>query len=106
VNELLELPAPRTEAGARQLHVALDAHARRERWGSRRRVATAAAALGSIPVVLGERFGHASPGWHQAALALWWTALSALVVSAAATWWWEARLARAVEAIGGSVRPC
>src|SRR5215467_76902 len=52
VDEILELPAPRTEAGARQLHVALDAHARRERWGSRRRVATAAAALGSIPLVL------------------------------------------------------
>src|SRR5215467_15275421 len=52
MDEILELPAPRTEAGARQLHVALAAHARRERWGSRRRVATAAAALGSIPLVL------------------------------------------------------
>jgi hypothetical protein len=106
VDEILELPAPRTEAGARQLHVALDAHARRERWGSRRRVATAAAALGSIPLVLGDKLGHPSGGWHHAALAVWWTALAALTVSALATWWWQARLARALDAIGGSARPC
>ena len=99
---ILELPAPRTEAGARQLHVALDAHRRRERWGSRRRVATAAAALGSVPLVL----GNLDPGWHQAALALWWTAVGALIVSTAGTWWWAARLGRAVAALGGSERPC
>jgi hypothetical protein len=106
VDEILELPAPRTEAGARQLHVALDAHARRERWGRRRRVATAAAALGSIPLVLGDKLGQAGVGWHHAAMALWWTSLGALAVSAAAAWWWEARLARAVAAIGGSSRAC
>jgi hypothetical protein len=106
VDEILELPAPRTEAGARQLHVALDAHARRERWGSRRRVATAAAALGSIPLVLGDKLGLVGPGWHQAALALWWTAVGMLIVSTAGTWWWAARLARAVSALGGSKRAC
>jgi hypothetical protein len=102
VDEILELPAPRTEAGARQLHVALDAHARRERWGGRRRVATAAAALGSIPLVL----GNLDAGWHHAALALWWTAVGMLIVSTAGTWWWAARLARAVAALGGPERPC
>jgi hypothetical protein len=106
VNEILELPAPRTEAGARQLHVALDAHARRDRWGSRRRDATAAAALGSIPLVLDQELANLGPGLHHWALALWWTAVGVLVVSTAATWWWAARLARAVAALGGSKRAC
>jgi len=106
VDEFVELPSPRTEAGARQLNVALDAHARRERWGSRRRVATAAAALGSIPLVLADRLGPPGQGWHHAALAFWWTAVGMLVVSTAGTWWWAARLARALAALGGSERSC
>lgn len=105
MNEILELPVPRTEAGARQFHVALDAHARRERWGSRRRVATAAAALGGLPLAFGTRCGLGS-ALHHAAVAFWLTALAAVVVSTVAGLWWEARLARALAEIGGRTHPC
>lgn len=100
MNEILELPVPRTEAGARQFHVALDAHTRRERWGSRRRVATAAAALGGLPLAFGGRCGLG-----HAAVAFWLTALAAMVVSTLAGCWWAARLARAVAEIGGRTHP-
>ncbi len=105
MKELLELPLPRTEAGARQFRVALDAHARRERWGSRRRVATAAAALGGLPLALGPRLGLGA-AVHQAALAVWLTALGAAVLSAVAGLWWNVRLERAVAEIGGRAHPC
>ncbi len=105
MNEILELPVPRTEAGARQFHVALDAHARRERWGGRRRLATAAAALGHLPVALGDRLGL-GPMLHHAAVAFWVTALAVMAVSAVAALWWGARLERAVAEIGGRAHPC
>ena len=103
---ILELPLPRTEAGARQFRVALDAHARRECWGSRRRVATVAAAFGSLPVILDRALGLGGPTLHHASVALWATALGAMAVSTAAIWWWDACLERALEAIGGRVRSC
>jgi hypothetical protein len=105
VNEILELPVPRTEAGARQFKVALDAHARRESWGSRRRVATAAAALGSLPLALDGRLGL-GPTLRHASVAFWLTALAAMVVSTVAGAWWGARLERAVAEIGGRAHPC
>jgi len=106
VRQILELPVPRTEAGAKQFRVALDAHARREWWGSRRRVATAAAALGSLPVMLDRALGLCGPALHHACVALWATALGAMTVSTVAIWWWEACLERALEAIGGRERSC
>jgi hypothetical protein len=105
VKEILELPVPRTEAGARQFHVALDAHARRECWGGRRRVATAAAALGGLPLALGERLGL-GPMLHHTAVTFWVTALAVVAVSTAAGLWWGARLERAVAEIGGRAPPC
>jgi hypothetical protein len=105
VNEILELPVPRTEAGARQFRVALDAHARRELWGGRRRVATAAAALGSVPAILGRPLGL-PPALHHAEIAFWLTALGAAAASTVARLWWDARLERALAAIGGRARPC
>lgn len=104
MNEILELPVPRTEAGARQFQVALDAHARRERWRSRRRVATAAAALGGLPLAFEAHLGL-RPAAHHAAVAFWLTALSTIVISTVAGLWWSARLERAVAEIGGRSHP-
>jgi hypothetical protein len=106
VHEILELPVPRTEAGARQFRVALDAHARRECWVGRRRVATAAAALGLLPLALDRALGLASPVLRHASLAFWATALVAMAVSTLVALWWSVRLDRALAAIGGNVHPC
>ncbi|HLK88906.1 MAG TPA: hypothetical protein VKZ18_03375 [Polyangia bacterium] len=105
MNEILELPVPRTEAGALQFHVALDAHAHRERWARRRRVATAAAALGHLPWAAGELLGL-GPALHHVAVTFWVTSLGVMAVSTVAGLWWGARLERAVAAIGGRAHPC